>query len=172
MHIRSCTPCVHAPARLRGSGGPRRSLATHGTRTTAPRGRRPPTPCTGMVGRALAPTAPYLCGEQGGSAFGQLALWRLLSAPEHTCLRLPQASANQPVGPRWPAIRWPGFFPQQPTIALNDVVEEAEERVALRQRAALVAQPHARVRAQPGGQGAHAAPAPTTRSDMAGQSSS
>ena len=50
------------------SGGPRRSLATHGTRTTAPRGRRPPTPCTGMAGRALAPTAPYLRGEQGGSA--------------------------------------------------------------------------------------------------------
>ena len=34
-------------------------LADHGTRTTAPRGRRPPAPCTGMAGRALAPTAPY-----------------------------------------------------------------------------------------------------------------
>ena len=106
MHIQSCTPYVHAPARLRGSGGPRRSLATHGTRTTAPRGRRPPTPCTGMAGRALAPTAPYLRGEQGGSAFSRLALWRLLSAPEHASGR-PGAPASLSQSAAWAAMVGP-----------------------------------------------------------------
>ena len=83
------------------------SLATHGTRTTAPRGRRPPAPCLGMAGRALAPTAPYLCGVQGvgsGSAFGQLALWRLLSAPDRASGRqeLPPVPANHTSGPATP----------------------------------------------------------------------
>ena len=80
------------------------SLATHGTRTTAPRGSRPPAPCLGMAGRALAPTAPYLCGVQGvgsGSAFGQLALWRLLSAQDRASGRQepPPARANHTSGP-------------------------------------------------------------------------
>ena len=51
------------------------------------------------------------------------------------------------------------------------LVEEAEERVALRQRAALVAQPHARVGAQPGGQRADSAPVSTSKvGAWAGQS--
>ena len=57
-----------------------------------------------MAGRALAPTAPYLCGVQGvgsGSAFGQLALWRLLSAPDRASGRQepPPARANHASGP-------------------------------------------------------------------------
>ncbi len=41
------------------------------------------------------------------SVFGQLPVRRLLSAPEHAsgCPKLRPASANQPLGPRWPAIQ-------------------------------------------------------------------
>ena len=47
-----------------------------------------------------------LCRNQAGSAVGQLALRRPLSAPNHAsgCPELRPASANQPLGPCWPAI--------------------------------------------------------------------
>ena len=47
------------------------------------------------------------CRKQAGSAFGQLAPRRLLSALDHApgCPKLRPASANQPAGPRWPAIQ-------------------------------------------------------------------
>jgi len=83
--------------------GRRGLFAAHGTRTTAPRCRRPPTPCTGMAGSAFAPTAPYLCGKQGGSAFGQLPLWRLLSAPDHASGR-PGASPSLGQSPVWATL--------------------------------------------------------------------
>ena len=83
--------------------GRRGLFAAHGTRTTAPRGRRPPAPCTGMAGRAFAPTAPYLCGKQGGSALSQLPLWRLLSAPDHASGR-PGASPSLGQSPVWAAL--------------------------------------------------------------------
>ena len=46
-----------------------------------------------------------LCRTQAGSAFGQPALRRLLSAPERAsgCPKLRSASAHQQLGPRWPA---------------------------------------------------------------------
>ena len=42
--------------------------------------------------------------NQGGTAFGQLALRRLFVLPEYAlgCPKLRPASANQPDGPRWP----------------------------------------------------------------------
>eukprot|EP00964_Phaeocystis_antarctica_P010002 scaffold5453_cov58-Phaeocystis_antarctica.AAC.6 len=45
--------------------------------------------------------------KQGGTGFGQLALRRLLSAPDHApgCPKLRPASANQPNGLRWPATQ-------------------------------------------------------------------
>eukprot|EP00964_Phaeocystis_antarctica_P070675 scaffold43060_cov56-Phaeocystis_antarctica.AAC.2 len=48
----------------------------------------------------------HLCGKQGGSDLGQLALRRPLSAPDRASgyPELRPASANQPLGPRWPAI--------------------------------------------------------------------
>eukprot|EP00964_Phaeocystis_antarctica_P008953 scaffold4849_cov58-Phaeocystis_antarctica.AAC.7 len=56
-----------------------------------------------LLGRA-ADGAPHLCGKQGGSDFGQLALRRPLSAPDRApgCPELRPASAKQPLGPRWP----------------------------------------------------------------------
>ena len=43
--------------------------------------------------------------KQAGSAFGQLGGGRLLSAPEHApgCPKLRPASADPPLGSRWPA---------------------------------------------------------------------
>ena len=51
-------------------------------------------------------TSQPLCGKQGGSDLGQLALRRPLPVPERAsgCPELRPASANQPLGPRWPAI--------------------------------------------------------------------
>ena len=43
--------------------------------------------------------ATLLCRDHAGSAFGQLALYAL-----GFFLRLRPASANQPLGPLWPAI--------------------------------------------------------------------
>ena len=45
--------------------------------------------------------------KQGGTAFGQLALRKLLSGSGHAsgCPELRPASANQPVRPRWPAMQ-------------------------------------------------------------------
>ena len=81
---------------------------------------------------------------------------------------------------QWPPIpRQAGVWVEHPlrfstewrAVALDHVVEEAEERVALHQRAALVAQPHARVGAQPGGQRADSAPVSTSKvGAWAGQS--
>eukprot|EP00964_Phaeocystis_antarctica_P125994 scaffold89716_cov66-Phaeocystis_antarctica.AAC.1 len=50
--------------------------------------------------------AGHLCGKEGGSAFRQLSLRRLLSAPDYApcCPELRPASVNQPVRPRWPAV--------------------------------------------------------------------
>ena len=50
-------------------------------------------------------TALHLRRKQGGAGFGQLALRRLLSAPDRASggPELRPASANQPLGPRWPA---------------------------------------------------------------------
>ena len=47
-----------------------------------------------------------LCGKQGASDLGQLALRRPLPVPDRAsgCPELRPASANQPLGPRWPAI--------------------------------------------------------------------
>ena len=47
-----------------------------------------------------------LCGKQGGSDLGQLALREPLSVPDRAsgCHELRPASANQPLGPRWPVI--------------------------------------------------------------------
>ena len=47
-----------------------------------------------------------LCRKPGGSDFGQLAHQRRLSAPGLAlgCPRLWPASADQPLGPCWPAI--------------------------------------------------------------------
>ena len=47
--------------------------------------------------------ATLLCPDQASSAFGQLALRRPLYALGYF-LRLRPASANQPLGPLWPAI--------------------------------------------------------------------
>ena len=46
------------------------------------------------------------CRRQAGSGVSELALRRLLSAPDHAsgCPRLRPASDNQPLGRRWPAI--------------------------------------------------------------------
>ena len=48
----------------------------------------------------------HLCGKQGGSDLGQLALRRPPSAPDRASgyPELRPASANRPLGPRWPAI--------------------------------------------------------------------
>ena len=58
-------------------------------------------------GRTRPPSASRarLCGTQGGSELGQLALRRLVSAPGHAsgCPTLRPASANQPLEPRRPA---------------------------------------------------------------------
>eukprot|EP00964_Phaeocystis_antarctica_P023673 scaffold13224_cov63-Phaeocystis_antarctica.AAC.1 len=53
----------------------------------------------------------HLRRKQGGLDLGQLALRRLLSAPEHAsgCHELRPAWANQPLGPRLPATS--GFVP-------------------------------------------------------------
>ena len=87
---------------------------------------------------------------------------------------------HRPAWAQWPPIpRQAGVWVEHPlrfstewrAVALDHVVEEAEERVALRQRAALVAQPHARVGAQPGGQRADSAPVSTSKvGAWAGQS--
>ena len=62
----------------------------------------------GLRGVALAPDAALLrlCEKQGGSDLGQLALRRPLSGTDRAsgCPELRPASANQPLGPRWPAI--------------------------------------------------------------------
>ena len=52
-----------------------------------------------------------LCRKQGGSDLGRLALRRPLSAPDHAsgCSELRPSLANQPLGPRWPAIIGLGF---------------------------------------------------------------
>ena len=85
-----------------------------------------------------------------------------------------QRGPNGPPIPKQAGVRvehllW--FCTKWRAVALDHVVEEAEERVALRQRAALVAQPHAWVGAQPGGQRADSAPVSTTKvRSRAGQS--
>ena len=47
-----------------------------------------------------------LCGKHGGSDLGQLAPRRPLPVPDRASggPELRPASANQPLGPRWPAI--------------------------------------------------------------------
>jgi len=57
--------------------------------------------------------APDPCRNQGGLAFCQLALQRLLPALGHAagCPELRPASANQPLSPRWPVI--PGVLSTQ-----------------------------------------------------------
>ena len=52
-------------------------------------------------------TRPHLYLKQDGSAFGQPALRRLPSAPDHAsgCPKLRPASANPPHWPRWPAVQ-------------------------------------------------------------------
>ena len=64
--------------------------------------------------RAMPPVAcsecSGVCRKQCGSGFCQLGLRRLLSSPDHAsgCPKLrPQASANQPLGQRWPVIYRP-----------------------------------------------------------------
>ena len=51
-------------------------------------------------------TSQPLCGKQGGSDLGQLALRRPLPGTDRASgyPELRPASANQPLGPRWPAI--------------------------------------------------------------------
>ena len=58
------------------------------------------------VSNPIHGTARHPCRDQAGAGFGQLALRRLLSAPEHAsgCPKLRPASANRPLVPRWPAI--------------------------------------------------------------------
>ena len=75
---RGSEPHGHGPRLPPHLGGPR------------PRLHRP---AAGPAARAA------LCRKQGGSALGQLALRRLLPAPDHAagCPRLRPASANQPV---------------------------------------------------------------------------
>ena len=52
-------------------------------------------PCAAAARAAATRCMPRrLCRKQAGSAFGQLALRRLHSAPEHACLRLPQSSGQ------------------------------------------------------------------------------
>ena len=60
-------------------------------------------PKLGLVLRLLLGLGVPPCRKQAGSAFGQLVLRRLLSAPDHAsgCLRLRPAAANRPLGPRW-----------------------------------------------------------------------
>ena len=86
-------------------------------RTTPPRPSRPPTrrrsttgssspsSCRACLARRTASGGcTDLCRNQGGSDFGQLALPRPLAAPDHAagCPEPGPASANQPLGPRWP----------------------------------------------------------------------
>eukprot|EP00964_Phaeocystis_antarctica_P011033 scaffold6066_cov69-Phaeocystis_antarctica.AAC.4 len=67
----------------------------------------PVSPHASILTTGATTSTPRLCGKQGGSDLGQLDLRRLLSAPEHAsgCPRLRPASANQPLGPLWPAIQ-------------------------------------------------------------------
>ena len=60
---------------------------------------------------ALGRRLEHACDQtKAGSGFGRLALRRPLSATEHVpgCPRLRPASADQPLGPRWPAT--PGWW--------------------------------------------------------------
>ena len=59
-----------------------------------------------LPSRPPRPRAACLCGKQGGSDLGQLALRRPLPVQDRAsgCPELRPASANQPLGPRWPAI--------------------------------------------------------------------
>ena len=60
----------------------------------------------GLAARWEQLAGAILRRKQGGSAFGQLALPRLLSAPDHAsgCPKLRPASGNQPAGPRLVSI--------------------------------------------------------------------
>eukprot|EP00964_Phaeocystis_antarctica_P129720 scaffold93599_cov63-Phaeocystis_antarctica.AAC.2 len=61
----------------------------------------PPRAAADAHGRVLLGEA-HLCGKQGGSDLGQLPL----PVPDRAsgCPELRPASANQPLGPRWPAV--------------------------------------------------------------------
>ena len=104
----SCRPRATAPPSTRAS-----SSAPPPVETKRP-GRDPALrEASGAVpaGQRLPSNAQPLCRNQAGSAVGQPALRRPLSAPEQApgCPELRPASAKQSVGPRWPTASGPSY---------------------------------------------------------------
>ena len=112
--------------------------------------------------RPHSPAWAHMADTKTGSHTGLLVAWPHRPAQASVG---PMAADTMPI-PKQAGVRVEHllrFCTKWRAVALDHVVEEAEERVALRQRAALVAQPHAWVGAQPGGQRADSAPVSTSK---------